>query len=318
VQTVAEIGRELGIVLPAPLRDALVAPEQCENLLDYISRIDLAIQVMQRPQDLARIARELIEYMAADGVIYAEVRFAPQLHTRRGMSLQEVVDVVSSGLRSAAAKHGIGVGLIICCLRHESAEQSLTIARLATANMDKVNGLDLAGDEGAFPDAEPHRQAFLAAREAGLHRTVHAGENAGPSSVRQALDRLGAERIGHGVRAEEDPALVSRVAETFVPLEMCPRSNVQTRATDSLAAHPIDRFLRCGVPVTVSTDCRTVSATTLTGEFELLKKQFGWGLREFTQCQEIAARSIFAPKRTKENLLERIGAALRDLRPEPA
>ena len=96
---------------------------------------------------------------------------------------------------------------------------------------------------------------------------------------------------------------------------MCPRSNVQTRATDWLPAHPIDRFLRCGVPVTVSTHCRTVSATTLTGEFELLKKQFGWGLREFTQCQEIAARSIFAPERTKENLLARIGAALRDLRP---
>ncbi len=313
VQTVAEIGRELGLALPQPLEAALVAPEQCENLLDYISRIDLAVQVMQRPRDLSRIARELIEDMAADGVIYAEVRFAPQLHTRRGMPLQQVVDVVSSGLRSSAERHSMQVGLILCCVRHESAQQSLAIARLATANMDKVNGLDLAGDEAGHPDAEPHRRAFLVAREAGLHRTVHAGENAGPSSVKQALDRLGAERIGHGVRVEEDSELVSRVAETLVPLEMCPRSNVQTRATDSLATHPIDRFLRRGVAVTLSTDCRTVSATTLTGEFGLLQKQFGWGLREFIRCQETAARSIFAPERTKGTLLAQIGAAVREL-----
>ncbi len=313
VQTVAEIGRDIGLRLPVPLRAALVAPELCENLRDYISRIDLALEAMQRPRDLLRITRELIEDVAADGVIYAEVRFAPQLHTRRGMSLQEVVDVVSSGLRSTAEKHSMGVGLILCCVRHESAEQSLTVARLAVANTDKVNGLDRAGDEAGFPDAEPHRRAFLAARDAGLHRTVHAGENAGPSSVRQALDRLGAERIGHGVRTEEDTELVSRVAESFVPLEMCPRSNVQTRATDSLTTHPIDRFLRRGVAVTVSTDCRTVSATSLTGEFELLRKQFGWGLGEFSRCQEIAARSIFAPEQTKENLLAQIGTAVREL-----
>ena len=306
VQTVAEIGLELGLALPEPLENALVAPERCANLADYISRIDLALQVMQRPRDLSRIARELTEDMASDGVIYGEVRIAPQLHTRRGMSLQQVVDVVSSGLRCAGEEHGIGVGLILCCVRHESSQQSLTIARLAAANRDKVSGLDLAGDEAGLPDAEPHRQAFLLARETGLHRTVHAGENAGPPSVRQALDRLGAERIGHGVRVEEDSELVSHLAETVVPLEMCPRSNVQTRATDSLAAHPIDRFLRRGVPVTVSTDCRTVSATTLTGEFELLKKQFGWGLREFGQCQQIAARSIFAPDQTKQDLLSRI------------
>ena len=149
---------------------------------------------MQRPRDLSRIARELIEDMASDGVIYAEVRFAPQLHTRRGMSLQQVVDVVSSGLRSAGEEHGIGVELILCCVRHESSQQSLTIARLAAANRDKVSGLDLAGDEAGFPDAEPHRQAFLLAQEAGLHRTVHAGENGGPSNVRQALDRLAAGR----------------------------------------------------------------------------------------------------------------------------
>jgi len=307
LETAAEIGRELGLALPASLRDALVAPEACHDLRDFIRRLDLALDVMQRPSDLARVARELVEACAADGVVYVEVRFAPLLHTRRGLTPQQVVDAVHAGLARAGATFGVTTGLILCCLRHRPAEESLAVARLASENADKVCALDLAGDEGGHPDAAAHAAAFRLARDAGLHRTAHAGENAGAASVRQALDLLGAERIGHGVRVEEDPRLVDRVAAEQIALDMCPRSNIQTRAVPSLEAHPIDRLLRRGVNVTVSTDGRTTSDTSVTAEFDRLAAKFGWGRSEFSMCQRNAARAAFAPASVREALLARLG-----------
>jgi adenosine deaminase len=309
LETAREIGRELGRPLPERLEDALVAPEVCASLFDYIRRLDLALEVMQRPADLTRIAREVVEDFAHDGVVYAEVRFAPQLHTRRGLTPQQVVGAVHAGLTEGGRSHGVKTGLILCCLRHQAPEEGLRVARLAAANTDKVCALDLAGDEGGHPDATPHVAAFRVAREAGLHLTAHAGENAGARGVRDALDMLGVERVGHGVRIEEDPSLVDRVAGEGVALDMCPRSNVQTRAVASLATHPIDRLLRRGVRVTVSTDGRTTSDTTVTREFERLQAQFGWGLDEFFACQRNAALAAFAPADVREALLARVPAA---------
>jgi adenosine deaminase len=283
-----------------------VAPEVCADLADLLSRIDLALEVMQRPLDLVRIAGELVEDLADDGVVYGEVRFAPQLHTRRGLSPQQVVDAVAGALRAAGERHGVETGLILCCLRHESPTQSRAVAELAVANRHQVCALDLAGDEGAFPSAAPHRDAFAIAREAGLRRTAHAGENGGASCVAEALDVLGAERIGHGVRVVEDGALVDRVIADAVTLEMCPRSNVQTRAAASLAAHPIDGLLRRGARVTVSTDGRTTCGTTVTAEFERLGAQFGLGRAEFDACQRNAARGAFLDERRRESLVRRL------------
>lgn len=306
VGTVADIGRELGLDLPDPLAAALVAPEVCADLADLLSRIHLAVDVMQRPQHLARIAEEMVEDLAADGVVYGEIRFAPQLHTRRGLSPQEVVDTVAAALRRAGERHAVETGLILCCLRHETAAQSRAIAELAVANRDKVCALDLAGDEGAFPSAAPHADAFALVKEAGLHRTVHAGENGGAACVAEALDVLGAERIGHGARVVEDAALAERVIADAVTLEMCPRSNVQTRAVASLAAHPIDGLLRRGARVTVSTDGRTTCGTSLSDEFARLQGQFGWGPAEFDQCQANAARAAFVDEGRRERLLRRL------------
>ena len=308
VETVAEIGREIGLDLPADLQAALVAPEVCHDLADLLARIDLALEVMQRPADLARIARELIEDLAADGVVYGEVRFAPQLHTRRGMSPDEVVRTVSDALRAAGERRGVETGLILCCLRHESPSQSLAVAELAVRNRGRVCALDLAGDEGGFPSAAPHVEAFALARDAGLRRTVHAGENGGADCVREALDLLGAERIGHGVRVVQDEAVVERVIADAVALEMCPRSNIQTRAAASLPDHPIDRLLRRGARVTVSTDGRTTCGTTLTGEFLRLSAQFGWGRAEFAACQVHAARAAFLDEPARERLIRRLQA----------
>ncbi|HEY1924666.1 MAG TPA: adenosine deaminase [Candidatus Acidoferrum sp.] len=305
VATVADLGRKIGLNLSAPLESALIAPEVCLDLADYLVRIDLALEVMQHRDHLVRIAREIVEDLTADGVIYGEVRFAPQLHLRNGLTMQEVLNAVHEGLLQGERQTGIKTGLIVCCLRHEPAERSIEIAKLAVNNRDKVCALDLAGDEARYIGA-PHAKAFALAKREGLRRTVHAGEVAGPDSIREALDLLGAERIGHGVRIDESMELQDRAKATRLPLEMCPLSNVQTRAAVSLKAHPIDRLFRKGLHVTVSTDARTVSDTTMSGEFERLEKTFGWGTAEFWRCQEHAAEAAFVSDEVRALLLAKL------------
>ena len=308
IETVRELGVAIGLPLPSPLESALVATEICLDLADYIRRIDLALEVMQHREHLERIARELVEDFSADGIVYGEVRFAPQLHTRRGLSIQEVVDAVHEGLRQGEAKTGVRTGLILCCLRHEPEARSLEIARLAVANRGKVCALDLAGDEARYA-GDVHAEAFALAREAGLRRTVHAGEAAGAASIEEALEVLGAERIGHGVRIEESARVVDTVRRRAIPLEFCPLSNVQTRAVDARSPHPIGRLLQEGLRVTVSTDARTVSATSVTREFERLALNLGWGLDEFWKCQRNAADAAFVSPEFRAELHARLDAA---------
>jgi adenosine deaminase len=312
VETVREIAHETGVAYPEPLRDALVVTHQCADLADYLRRIELAVEVMQRPQDLKRIATEAIEDIAADGVVYAEIRFAPQLHLKRGLEMQQVLDSVSAGLREGARLFGVEVGLIVCCLRHDPPALSRKVAELAVANRDKVCALDIAGDEARFPGA-PHAEAFRIAREAGLRRTVHAGEAAGGESVVEALHVLHAERIGHGVRLETSAEAFREVKARGIPVEMCPTSNVQTNSVASLPAHPIDRLLRQNVKVTVSTDGRVTSDSTLTGEFDKLARQFVWSLDEFWQCQRNAAEGAFTSPETRQRLQARLEEAQRML-----
>jgi adenosine deaminase len=308
LETAAELAQAMKLVVPQPLHTALVAPELCHDLADYLSRVALAVALMQTPESLARVARELVEDFAADGVIYGEIRFAPQLHRCRGLTPQQVLDAVHQGMAQGQKDFNVRTGLIVCCLRHEPAELSLEVAKLAVANPDKVCALDLAGDEARYPGS-PHRAAFQLAREAGVRRTVHAGEAAGPASVREALDELFAQRIGHGVRMEQNPGLVEHVRARAIPLEMCPKSNVQARAATSLAGHPITRLLRKGLRVTVNTDARTTSETSITREFELLARSHGWGLAEFWQCQKHAAEAAFVSDDVKAELMRSIAAA---------
>lgn len=307
VATVAELGGEIGLDLPTPLEPALIAPEWCIDLADYLVRIDLALEVMQHREHLVRISREIVEDLAADGTIYGEIRFAPQLHLRHGLTMQEVLNAVHEGLKQGEQKTGIKTGLIVCCLRHESGKHSLEIAELAVNNRDKVCALDLAGDEARYIGAT-HAEAFALAKREGLRRTVHAGEAAGPDSIREALDLLGAERIGHGVRIIESTELQDRAKTTRLPLEMSPLSNVQTRAANSLSEHPIDSLFRKGLHVTVNTDCRTVSLTTVTNEFERLENAFQWGLAEFHQCQLHSAEAAFVTDEERADLLRRLTA----------
>src|SRR5579863_2864406 len=308
VATVAELGRKIGLDLPTPLEPALIAPEICVDLADYLVRIDLALEVMQQREHLIRISREVVEDLAADGVIYGEIRFAPQLHLRSGLTMQEVLNAVHQGVKQGEQQTGMKASLIVCCLRHESGERSLELAKLAVNNRDKVCALDLAGDEARYIGA-PHAAAFDLAKGEGLRRTVHAGEAAGADSIREALDLLGAERIGHGTRITESVELQERAKATRLPLEMCPLSNIQTRAANSLPDHPIDSLFRKGLHVTVNTDCRTVSRTTVTTEFERLESTFRWGAAEFHQCQHNSAEAAFVTDEVRADLLRRLTAA---------
>ncbi|GAA2205958.1 adenosine deaminase [Nonomuraea monospora] len=290
--TIADLAREQGVTLDRPVADLVVAPPHCGSLARYLTYLDLPLQVLQTPEALRRAARELVEDWHADGVVHGEARFAPQLHGRQGMTLDEAVTAVADGLADGRAATGVRTALLLCCLRHQSPEESLAVAETAVRRRDVVSGLDLAGDERAYPGT-PHRPAFDLAHRAGLPCTVHAGEAAGASSVWEALDVLGARRIGHGARSAEDPALLERLRRDRITLEMCPISNVQTGAAPSLAAHPATRLLASGLAVTIGTDARTTSATTLEREFAALRVASGWTVAQERAVQENAAAGAF-------------------------
>lgn len=290
--TIADLAREQGTPLDRPVRDLVVAPADCGSLTGFLPYLDLPLQVLQTPDALTRAARELVEDWRDDGVAYGEVRFAPQLHSRQGMTLDDAVNAVTEGLTQGHAATGVASGLLLCCLRYQTPDESLAVAEAALRHRDHVVGLDLAGDETLFP-AHPHTAAFDAAHAAGLPCTVHAGEAAGPYSIWQAIDVLGARRIGHGVRCASDTALLNRLRADRIALEMCPTSNVQTGAVPSLSAHPAAALLSRGLPVTISTDTRTTSETTLQHEFDTLRRTPGWTTTTEYLAQRHAARAAF-------------------------
>ncbi|MEV1169176.1 adenosine deaminase [Nonomuraea sp. NPDC049784] len=284
--TVADLARRQGITLDGPVERLVTAPAGCGSLAGFLTYIDVPLLVLQTPDALSRAACELVEDWHADGVVYGEVRFAPQLHGRHGMSQGEAVEAVAEGLAAGRAATGVRTGLLLCCLRHQTPQESLAVAETALRHRDKVAGLDLAGDE-RLHGAAPHRAAFDLAHSAGLPCTVHAGEAAGPESMWEAIDVLGARRIGHGVRCAGDGALLDRLRRDRIALEMCPTSNVLTGAVPSLAEHPATRLLAAGLPVTVSTDTRTTAATTLAQEFA------GWTAEQERLAQTHAAAAAF-------------------------
>ncbi|MEV0618243.1 adenosine deaminase [Nonomuraea sp. NPDC050404] len=291
--TVADLARRRGITLEGPVEHLVTAPPDCGSLSRYLTYIDLPLRVLQTPDALRRAARELVEDWDADGVVYGEVRFAPQLHGRDGMTQDEAVAAVAAGLAAGRQATGVRTGLLLCCLRHQSPDDSLAVAETALRHRDQVAGLDLAGDERLHA-AAPHRAAFDLAHGAGLPCTVHAGEAAGPESVWEAIEVLGARRIGHGVRCAGDEALLARLRRDRIALEMCPVSNVQTGAVAGLRAHPASRLLDEGLAVTISTDARTTSGTTLTREFGELREVAGWTAEQEERVQAHAAGAAFA------------------------
>ena len=322
-QTLLELAREAGHELPRDDADALRAwvEEQADSgsLASFLEPFAHTTAVLQTAEALTRVAHEAVLDLAADGVVYAEVRFAPELSTAGGLSLEQVVAAVTAGLRSgevAAADQGrsITARAIVCAMRQ--ADRSLEAARTALAFRDEgVVGFDIAGPEIGFP-AGDHAEAFALLREALFPFTVHAGEAVGPESVAGAL-AVGAGRIGHGVRVLEDVTagpgggvrfgrVAAAVRDRQVPLEVCPRSNVQTGAAPSIAEHQVTRLRDLGFTITLSSDDRLWTGTGLTDEMVLLVEQAGWSWDDLRQVTLDSLDAAFTDQETRMALLEHV------------
>jgi adenosine deaminase len=265
----------------------MVAPDDCPSQAEYVKYFDDAIAVMQSQEALERIAFELCEDSAAENIDYLEVRWAPRLHLRNGLTVEQVIESVLAGLRAGP----VDAVAIVCAMRQHSVEDNVALARSAGPFAGRgVVGFDLAGDEARYP-AERQRPAFEAARAAGLHLTCHAGEAGEPSSVEEALD-LGAERIAHGVIGARDSRIVERIRREGVVLDMCPTANWKCKAVPSIGTHPLPRLVREDVRCTISTDSRTVADTTLTREFDLMSDA-GMTDAELQRCNNVAYESKF-------------------------
>jgi adenosine deaminase len=324
-ETIVELAEDVGYHgLPtmdvASLAEWFREASSSGSLERYLETFQHTVAVMQTPDAITRVAREAAEDLSADGVVYAEVRWAPEQHTEAGLSLDEVVEAVLAGFRlgeAAAAARGqpIRIGALVTAMRH--AARSLEIAELAVAYRDRgVVGFDIAGAEAGFPPTR-HLDAFEYLRRENAHFTIHAGEAFGLPSIWEAIQWCGTDRLGHGVRIVDDITdvrqawaapdgtweqgdvrlgrLAQYVRDKRIPLEMCPSSNVQTGAAPSLAAHPIGLLRRLYFRVTVNTDNRLMSQTSMSREMALLAETFDYGWADLQWLTVNAMKSAFIP-----------------------
>lgn len=303
--TALDIVRTRGIDAPrdwAGIVAALVAPPVCRDQAELIAAFDFPIALLQDADALARVTRELVEWKAADGVRYMEIRWAPALHTKRGLGIADGIAAVCDGAEHGAAETGAVVRLVCTAMRTHDPAHNVEVAAMAARFRDRgVVGFDLAGPERRAPDAGAHRAAFDAARAGGLRITLHAGEWGGASQVRAALD-LDPERIAHGPLAIDDPALCDELIARGVTLDLCPTSNAQASIVPSVAAHPLARLARVGVPVTLSTDDLTVSDIELSEEYRRAVEEIGLTLPELWTIDRHALDVAFADEATLARL----------------
>ncbi|MCC7055584.1 MAG: adenosine deaminase [Gemmatimonadaceae bacterium] len=308
-ETMLELAREYRVAMPRDDAEALrdyMRVDDARNLEDYLMRFDTTLSVMQTAEALERIAYELAIDVAAEGVKYIEMRFAPPLNTLEGLSLAEAIEAPLRGIRKAEAEADVTARLIVCSLRHYDPVLSLDLARLAVGYQARgVVGFDLAGGEFGNP-ASRHAAAFEYCKEHGLACTCHAGEGDGADSIRQAVHDCHAHRIGHATRLLEDPALVEEVHERGIALELCLTSNVQTRVTDRYETHPLKQFLARGMNVCLNTDNRLMSGTTLVDEYHHAATSCDCTIEEIAGMALDGFRSSFLPVAEKQVLVARM------------
>jgi adenosine deaminase len=346
LELAGEIGHELPASDPGALAEWFVEAASAGSLERYLTTFDHTLAVMQTSAALTRVAREAVIDLAADAVVYAELRFAPELHERRGLGLQQIVDAVLAGIDEGtqeARRQGrtIVAKLLLDAMRQ--ADRSEQIARLVIDNRTRVAGYDIAGPEKGFPVLH-HMAAFELLSEASVPVTVHAGESDGLNSIWQAVVKAGARRIGHGVALVEDIAglglpgspagpwdedgfdakpsadggaqggaefaqlgeLAHWIRDWGIVLEMCPSSNVQTGAAESISAHPITALKRLGFAVTVNTDNRLMSGTSMTQEFTRLMSEAGWTLGDVRDATVNAAKGAFIHADERDGIVEEV------------
>src|SRR5450432_400826 len=314
LETILELAKAERVDLPANdlvgLRAAIGCGKNFGSLVEYLRGFEITLRVLQTEAALERVALELAEDAHRENVRYMEVRYAPMLHTQRGLKLTKVVEAVLDGLRRARETYGIKANVILCGIRNISAESSYQMAELAVAYKGRgVVGFDLAGAEADFP-AKHHRAAFQLVRDNNINCTIHAGEAYGPESIAQATHVCGAHRIGHGCRLREDGDLLHYVNDHRVPLECCPSSNVQTGAVKDLASHPIKLYFDLGLRVTVNTDNRLITDTSVSKELYLVHTKMGVPFADI-KCMILAGfKSSFQPFHEKQAALRRVGVEL--------
>ncbi|MGN0298705.1 MAG: adenosine deaminase [Lachnospiraceae bacterium] len=306
VETILRLAKEQQIELPAnsaeELSPYLSVESDCRSLSKYLEKFDLPLSVMQTGWALQESVRSLMHDLQKKNMRYVEIRFAPCLHGQKGMSQQQACEAAIQGLSLGMEETEVQGQLILCCMRGQQENVNKETVRMAEKFLHcGVCALDLAGAEGLYP-TENYGNIFALAREKGIPFTIHAGEAAGAESVWTAV-KMGASRIGHGIRAQEDEKLVNDLAKHHIALETCPSSNVQTQAVSTLKVHPILNYLKQGMLVTVNTDNMTVSHTDIWQEYRLLEAELGLTATQKQQLLKNAVEAAFLSAEEKKKLL---------------
>lgn len=309
-QTLVELAREQDALLPTydinKLKDYLVVTADCNNLEDYMKRFDLSLAVLQTKKAIRRVVSELVRDLDRQGIIYTEIRLMPQSHIMRGLTQSQVVEAALEGLRHGIEfSRDIKANLILCTMRGADEKDNFATIVEAANHMGRgVCGVDILGDEAVYGN-DMYAGQFRLLREEHIPFTVHANGMVGAESIRKAIE-YGAKRIGHGIRAHEDPTLLWVLKENNIILEMCPSSNVQSRSVKGIRQHPIRQYYDRGVKVTVGTDDMTICNTNLKKEYALLKEFLGFTQKEIYKMNEYAVDGAFVSKYEKRLLREQL------------
>jgi adenosine deaminase len=294
-----------------------IAPAKCRNLSDFLKRASSGIELMQTRAELEMVTSDLFTQLEKEKVVYAEIRFAPLQHLKKGFQHEEVVESVSNAVRLCTEKTGIKAGIILCTLRHFSEDQSMQTIKLVEKYISDsaVVGFDIAADEAGYP-IDNHKKAFEYAITRGIPRTAHAGEARGPESIIETLKYFKPSRIGHGVRSIEDPELMKMLRESNIHLEICPTCNIQVDVFDTYSNHPIDYLYKSGISLGINTDARTLTNITLSEEYFKLMEEFDWNYGDLLKCNLNAISHAFTSDNEKAYLKHKIIKDYKSLCPD--
>jgi adenosine deaminase len=305
--TAAELSAELGVPEPDGGWERAIRLDEPADLTVYLQKVASTYPLFRSLAALERIAREAVMDAAAAGLDYLELRFGPATHTDTDRGIEQVIAAVVAGMRAGSADTGMPSGAVVAALRHHDPDVNLAVARAAaSAAGDGVVGFDLAGDELLFPELEPHVDAFALARAAGLGITCHAAEAAPASAARDAVELLGATRIGHGARIADDPEVLRWCAENGVVIEVCPTSNWYTGAIARIADHPAPRFRDAGIPVVLGDDNPMQTGSDLGAERRVLVEQLGWSVAALAALDRDSVAAAFLEPAQRDALLARL------------
>ncbi|AKH64856.1 MULTISPECIES: adenosine deaminase [Photorhabdus] len=293
-------------ISPILFREKYIAPEKCHDLGDFLSKIGPSLDMLQKKNVIADAVEDLFIQLKNDNIVYAEIRFAPLLHLRLGLSDCDIVETVLVAMKNSSIKYGIEAGLILCTLRHFSEDQSLRTAYLVNKYSHiGVVALDLAADEARYP-LNAHLKAFRMVLENGGNVIAHAGEAKGAESVRETINKLNISRIGHGVRSVENQGVINYLIERNIHLEICPTCNIVCDIYDAYENHPVNILKKTGVNIGINTDARAVANITLCEEYLKINRYFGWQYSDFIETNLNALRASFCSKELKNRLEKEI------------